>query len=646
VLRHGRRIFRFEEMLALAHGGEARTCARSARWRCGGWACRWWWRRDHRLVAVQSYDAAVSYTQADQELLGFAASQIATTLHRRRAALDCRHANEQLELRVQERTRELRAEIAERQRIQEQLRHQVMHDALTGLPNRGYLIDRLGRVLAHTAPRAGPRCALLYLDVDRFKQINDSLGHQAGDEAAARSLAPPARAACASRTWSRAVRRRIRGAARGRRDPTAAVKVGAAHPCRARRADARAPSRRGAPRPASASRSATRATPWPTRSCATPTSRCTAPRRSGAARFELFDEALAEARGGLAHDAGRTEGRAGAKTSSSPGSSRSCACPTGKWSATRRCCAGTIRSGRDRPGRLPAHRRGQRQHRGDRLDACSSSAARWCSRARATAAASSPSTSPRSHLRRADFDARLRTCCSAPAWPPRGLLTEVTEARCATSPERVRATLDRLSTPAVGTALDNFGSGRSSLDNLHRFPLRMLKIDRAFVAELGRRRAARTPRTVVCGASWRCAARSALKVVAEEHRRPPEELQALRELGCEYGQATCSAGRRRPRTGCARTRRELKRPFSALRRVATHKGRYSMEPGHMDALPPTCPSATRISPRRCPRQDGRELGQRLQAKYRERITGRSCCPGAPRATRRCRATCRRRWRRR
>jgi DEAD/DEAH box helicase domain-containing protein len=53
----------------------------------------------------------------------------------------------------------------------------------------------------------------------------------------------------------------------------------------------------------------------------------------------------------------------------------------------------------------------------------------------------------------------------------------------------------------------------------------------------------------------------------------------------------------------------------------------------MDALPSTFPSATRISPRRCPRHDGRELGQRLQAKYRDRITGAFLLPGAPRSTR-------------
>ncbi len=182
VLRHGRRIFRFEEMLALAHGGELDL-------HTVGTLAVWWLGvplvvgdETIGLVAVQSYDSSVSYNHADQELLGFAASQIANTLHRRRAALELQKANEELELRVQDRTRELRQEIAERQRIQEQLRHQVMHDALTGLPNRGYLIERLGRVLAHLRREPKQRCALLCVDLDQFKRVNEALGQQASDE--------------------------------------------------------------------------------------------------------------------------------------------------------------------------------------------------------------------------------------------------------------------------------------------------------------------------------------------------------------------------------------------------------------------------------------------------------------------------------
>jgi diguanylate cyclase len=74
------------------------------------------------------------------------------------------------------------ADITELKKIEAELRHSALHDALTGLPTRVLLTDRLERALARSARHPENRFALLYLDLDGFKAVNDTLGHRAGDE--------------------------------------------------------------------------------------------------------------------------------------------------------------------------------------------------------------------------------------------------------------------------------------------------------------------------------------------------------------------------------------------------------------------------------------------------------------------------------
>ncbi len=73
------------------------------------------------------------------------------------------------------------ADITERKQAEERMRHIAQHDALTGLPNRLALLMRLGQLLPE-ARRHEWKVAIMFLDLDRFKIINDTLGHQVGDE--------------------------------------------------------------------------------------------------------------------------------------------------------------------------------------------------------------------------------------------------------------------------------------------------------------------------------------------------------------------------------------------------------------------------------------------------------------------------------
>jgi diguanylate cyclase (GGDEF)-like protein/PAS domain S-box-containing protein len=71
-------------------------------------------------------------------------------------------------------------DITDRKRVESQIEHLAFHDALTGLPNRSLFDDRLEIALARCR-RDGGQLAILFLDLDRFKRINDTLGHEAGD---------------------------------------------------------------------------------------------------------------------------------------------------------------------------------------------------------------------------------------------------------------------------------------------------------------------------------------------------------------------------------------------------------------------------------------------------------------------------------
>jgi diguanylate cyclase (GGDEF)-like protein len=493
--------------------------------------------RARGLITVQSYTPDYLYSPRDEELLSFVSLHIANALQRRQADESLRLAYAELEQRVEHRTseladtnRELRDQISVREKFENKLKHEALHDALTGLPNRSQLLVTLLQSLSrfHTDP--GHAFAVLFLDLDRFKVVNDSVGHLVGDEllkeAAKRighCIREPDIVARLGGDEFAIVIDRIH-------DPLEAVMVAdrvirsLSEPMRIAGKELYTSASIGI----ALSHERYQHPEELLRDADVAMYRAKA---AGRQRFALFDEGLREdalRQLELEGDLRRGVQRGEFEPYYQPIVRLSDGAVVGyealmRWLNPERGCMepADFLNTAEETGTLP------------QID--------WqiydqvCCDIRTLGARGQYVTinvSPR-HLRAQGFSERLLALLASHDVKPNLLRLEVTEGALLENPDQVQLCLAQLRAAGVQTLLDDFGTGFSSLSYLHRFPLHGLKIDRSFVAALQYGESGGS--TAIVRAIRLLADSLGLEVVAEGIETE-EQRQQLRLLGLTLGQ--------------------------------------------------------------------------------------------------------------
>jgi diguanylate cyclase (GGDEF)-like protein len=484
------------------------------------------------VLAVQSYTNANEFTERDQELLTFVAYHIANGLERKRAQESLRHAYAELEERVAMRTRELATanielteQIYERELVEARLMHQALHDALTGLPNRTLLLDRLDAALSTFQKDPSRRFAVLFLDLDRFKVINDSVGHLVGDEML--KQAATRLAGCSPYLVARLGGDEFAVLLHDLDTDQEAIDL--AH----KMLDALEAPVRIADKEVFTSASIGIAyvdTHYVSagellRDADVAMYRAKA---QGRQRVEIFDECL-RAKALQTLDLESDLRRALVRDEFEP-----------HFQSIVSLLDGHVLG-------YEALLRWRHPERGllapdDFLDAAEDNGcieqidwmlfAKACEQAKALPEDTYISINISAlRLRAPDFDRRVLNVIAASGLPPQRIRLEITEGVLLQDPDQVRAILLRLREAGVLVQLDDFGTGYSSLSYLHRFPIHSLKIDRSFVSDL----AVEGHSPVVVRAITALAASLEIEVIAEGVETEAQR-QALLELGCRIGQ--------------------------------------------------------------------------------------------------------------
>jgi diguanylate cyclase (GGDEF)-like protein/PAS domain S-box-containing protein len=421
------------------------------------------------------------------------------------------------------------ADAIQQRGTEDRIRYQALHDPLTDLPNRVLFLDRLG----HALTRPGAEVAVVLLDIDNFKLVNDSLGHSAGDELL-RKIAP--RLTDALRPGDTIARlggdefvvllehiADERAAAHVAERIVAAFEVpfelsAGEHFAKASLGIAIATGEEEEPsaliRDADAAMYQAKA--------------------RGRARFEVFDGAMRARtvkRLSVENDLRRALEREELRVAYQPivslqDGSIAAVEALLRWRHPER---GLIAPGDFIP---VAEESGLIEPIGRWvLNAACAQAARWhAERPGAPPLGIAVNLSVRQFTQR-DLEATVAGALADSGIAPSSLCLEITESVLLDEPDTVSETIRGIARHGVRFALDDFGTGYSSLAYLTRLPIDGLKVDRSFVDELGS--SARS--TAITTAIVRMAQALSIEVVAEgvETER---QLETVRDLGCELAQ--------------------------------------------------------------------------------------------------------------